>query len=186
MPGATKARILKPLFHNRKVTPACSWAVEFPLNAYFIGFSRSYGVRESLFLDSVTRETHQRQPTLGLWPARSRRVGSAFEDTEFSGAKQPSKETTDVFSCRNAMRWCPPVVGHRTMHGALCHATCSLALAARPQDRLNISWNSPIPHIPEVLNATYRTRPPLTTSMDRLRKTSVEACNLIATILTLR
>ena len=65
-------------------------------------------------------------------------------------------------------------------------STCSLALAARPQDRLNISWKSPIPHIPEVLNATYRTRPPLTTSMDRLRKTSVEACNLIATLLTLK
>jgi len=55
--------------------------------------------------------------------------------------------------------------------------TYPLALAARPQARLNISWNSPIPHIPEVLNATYRTRPPRTISMDRLRKTSVEACN---------
>jgi hypothetical protein len=30
------------------------------------------GVRESLFLYFITRETHQRQLTLGLWPARSR------------------------------------------------------------------------------------------------------------------
>jgi hypothetical protein len=34
-----------------------------------------YGVRESLFLYFITRETHQRQLTLGLWPARRRREG---------------------------------------------------------------------------------------------------------------
>jgi hypothetical protein len=31
-----------------------------------------YGVQRSRFLYSITRETHQRQLTLGLWPARAR------------------------------------------------------------------------------------------------------------------
>jgi len=88
---------------------------DLPWGHDFIGLFHRCGVQWSFLLYSITRETHQRQLTLGLWLARWRRVGSAFEDTEFSGAKQPSKETTDVFSCRNAMRWCPPVLGYRTL-----------------------------------------------------------------------
>jgi hypothetical protein len=77
----------------------------------------------SRFLDFITRETHQRQLTLGLCPARSRREGSAFEDTEFSIAKQPCTETTDVFSCLIAMRWCPPVLGYRTQPSTITFCT---------------------------------------------------------------
>jgi hypothetical protein len=77
-------------------------------------FQRVTGVRWSFFLDSITREMHQRQPTLGLWPARWRRVGSAFEDTEFSGTKQTYTETVDDLGYVNAFRRCPLVLRYRS------------------------------------------------------------------------
>ena len=113
MPRATKARVLEPLFHNRQVTPANAWASGLPWVNDFIGILRRCGVRWSLLLDSITRETHQRQLTLGLWPARWRREGSTFEDTQFSVAKQPCKETTDDLGYVNAFPRCPPVLGYR-------------------------------------------------------------------------
>ena len=70
MPRATKARVLEPHFHNPQVTPLALGRRDFSWDNDFIGLLHRYGVRESLFLCFITRETHQRQLTLGLWPAR--------------------------------------------------------------------------------------------------------------------
>ena len=94
--------------------PLALGRLDFPRSGILWVF-RVATVRENrLFLYSITREMHQRQLTLGLWPARLRREGSAFEDTEFSGAKQPSKETTDDLGNVNATRRCPPALGYRS------------------------------------------------------------------------
>jgi hypothetical protein len=79
-------------------------------------FLHRYGALWSLFLYFITRETHQRQLTYWLWPARWRREGSAFEDTEFSVAKQPCTAPTADLGYVNASRRCPPVLGYRRTH----------------------------------------------------------------------
>jgi len=71
-PARQKRDFLSPIFITGRSRPQILGRRDLLLANDFIGFSNRYGVRESLFLYSKTRETHQRQPTLGLWPARSR------------------------------------------------------------------------------------------------------------------
>ncbi len=111
MSRATKARVLDPIFHNRQVTPLARGRFDFHRPTISLGF-REATVRESRYF--ISRETHQRQMTCGLLPARVGREGSAFEDTEFSVAKQPCTETTDDLGYVNAFHRCPPVLGYRS------------------------------------------------------------------------
>lgn len=110
MSRATKARVLDPIFHNRQVTPLARGRFDFHRPTISLGF-REATVRESRYF--ISRETHQRQMTCGLLPARVGREGSAFEDTEFSVAKQPCTETTDDLGYVNAFPRCPPALGYR-------------------------------------------------------------------------
>ena len=111
MSRATKARVLDPIFHNRQVTPLARGRFDFHRPTISLGF-REATVRESRYF--ISRDTHQRQMTCGLLPARVGREGSAFEDTEFSVAKQPCTETRDELGRVHALRWCPQALRCRS------------------------------------------------------------------------
>ncbi len=121
MPRAIKARLLEPHFRRFAITgrshPLSLEHRDFLWVNDFIGLLHRCGLRESHFLYFITRETHQRQPTLGLWPARWRREGSAFDGAHPSVAMENCIETTNAISCVNASMRCPPVLGYRRGKG---------------------------------------------------------------------
>jgi len=71
-PARQKRDFLSPIFITGRSRPLALGRPDFFWVNDFIGLLHRYGVQRSLFLYSITRETHQRQLTLGLWPARAR------------------------------------------------------------------------------------------------------------------
>ena len=126
---------LSPIFITGRSRPLALGGFIF-LGVHFLWAFASLRYPMVVFLYSITRETHQRQLTRRLWPARWRRERSAFEDTEFSVAKQPCTETTDAFNCVNALHQCPPVLGHGTS------SQLGPAWPAKLQNFFSILWLS--------------------------------------------
>ena len=70
-------------------------------------------VRENRFFSTSKPRNASKTTDLLVMANAIKARGTAFEDTQFSVAKQSCTETTDDLGYVNAFRWCPPVLGYR-------------------------------------------------------------------------